>query len=89
LHKRVQNRTRAFEQLLYKAIKDLILVDGWISAGETAWLRQVLFADGKIEDEERKFLHELKGEAQQVSPEFEALFKECMKQPPEPHTSRR
>jgi hypothetical protein len=34
----------------------------------------MLFADGKIDDLEGQFLHELKGEAMQVSPEFEALF---------------
>src|SRR3984893_4930088 len=80
LHKRVQHRTPAFEQFFYQAIKDHILADGQISARETAWLRQMLFADGKIDDEERKFLHQLRGEAREVSPEFEALFKESMKQ---------
>ena len=53
---------------------------------ESAWLRRMLFADGKIDDEERKFLHELKGEAKQVSHEFEALFNESMKEPPEQRT---
>jgi hypothetical protein len=46
----------------------------------------MLFADGKLEDEERKFLHELKGEAKHVSREFEVLFGESMKQPPEQRT---
>lgn len=87
LHKRVRYRTHRFEQFFYNAIKNHILVDGRIDAEETAWLRQMLFADDKIEDEERKFLHELKGEAKQVSPEFEALFEECLKQPPERRTS--
>jgi hypothetical protein len=87
LHKRVRYRTPAFEQFFYHAIKDHILADGRISAGEAAWLRQVVCAGGKIDDEGRKFLHQLKGEAREVSPEFEALFKECMKLPPEQHTS--
>jgi uncharacterized tellurite resistance protein B-like protein len=87
LHKRVQYRTPGFEQFFYKAIKDHILADGRISAEEAAWLRQMLFADNRIDDEERKFLHELKGEAKRLSPEFEALFKEAMKQPREQHTS--
>lgn len=86
LHKRVQHRTPAFEQFFYQAIKDHILAQGRIDAEETAWLRQMLFADGKIDDEERKFLHELKGEARQVSQEFDVLFKESMKQPPEQRT---
>ncbi len=86
LHKRVQHRTPAFEQFFYQAIKDHILADGRIDAEETAWLRRMLFADGKIDDEERKFLHELKGEARQFGTEFEGLFHECMKPPPEQRT---
>jgi hypothetical protein len=86
LHKRVQHLTPAFEQFFYQGIKDHILAHGRIDAEETAWLRRMLFADGKIDDEERKFLHELKGEAKQVSREFEVLFEQCMKQPPEQRT---
>jgi len=86
LHKRVQHVTPAFEQFFYQAIKDHILAHGRIDAEEAAWLRRMLFANGKITDEERKFLHELKGEADQVSREFEVLFGESMKQPPEQHT---
>jgi hypothetical protein len=40
-----------------------------------------------VSDEERKFLHGLKGEAKHVGPEFEKLFHECMKQPPEQRTA--
>jgi hypothetical protein len=86
LHKRVQHLTPAFEQFFYQGIKDHILAHGRIDAGEIAWLRRMLFADGKFHDEGRKFLHELKGEAGQVSPAFEALFAEAMKQPPEQRT---
>jgi len=87
LHKRVRARTPAFEQFFYQAIKDHILADGRITAGETEWLRQMLFHDGKIDDHERKFLTQLRGEAKEVSPEFEELFRECMKQPMPQHTS--
>ena len=86
LHKRVQHLTPAFEHFFYQAIKDHILVHGRIDAEEVAWLRRMLFADGQIDDEERKFLHELKGEAKQVSREFEALFEESMEQPQEQRT---
>ncbi len=87
LYKRVQHRTPAFEQFFYQAIKDHILAQGRIDAEEVAWLRRMLFADGKIDDEERKVLHELKGQAKQVSREFDALFEQSMKQPPEQRTS--
>src|SRR5579864_4597906 len=86
LHKRVQHMTPAFEQFFYQAIKEHILAHGRIDAEETAWLRRMLFADGKIDDEERKFLHELKGEAKQVSREFDMLFEESMKQSSEQRT---
>jgi hypothetical protein len=87
LHKRVQHFTPAFEQFFYQAIKDHILAaHGRIDDEEAAWLRRMLFTDGKIDDEERKFLHELKGEAKEVCQEFEALFEESMKQPPEQRT---
>jgi hypothetical protein len=86
LHKRVQHMTPAFEKFFYQAIKDHILAHGWIDAEKTAWLRRMLFADRKIKDEERKFLHELKGEAKKVSTEFEKLFAECLKEEPEQHT---
>jgi hypothetical protein len=87
LHKRVQHLTPAFERFFYQAIKDHILAQGRIDAEEAAWLRRMLFADNAFDDEERRFLHELKGEAKQVSREFEVLFEESMKQPPEQRTS--
>jgi len=87
LHKRVQRRSPAFDQFFYQAIKDHILADGRIGREDTDWLQQALFTGGKVRDEDRKFLHELKGEAKRVSPEFETLFKEVMKQPLEQHTS--
>ncbi len=86
LHKRVQHRTPGFEQFFYQCLKNHILAQGRINAEAAGWLRRMLFADGKINDEERKFLHELKGEAKQVSPEFEALFTVSMKQPMEQRT---
>lgn len=86
LHKRVERMTPAFDHFFYQAVKDHVLADGRIDADETAWLRQLIFADGTIDDQERKLLHELKGEAKEVGPEFAALFRECMKQPPEQHT---
>ena len=86
LHKRVQHLTPAFDHFFYQAIKSHILTHGWIDAEEAVWLRQMLFEDGKIDDQERKFLHELKGEAGQVCLEFQELFEESMKEPQEQHT---
>jgi len=80
LHKRVQRPTHAFEQFFYKAIKDHVLADGSVDADEAAWIRQMLFADGTIDEMEKKFLRELRGEAAQVSPEFQALCNECLQE---------
>jgi polyhydroxyalkanoate synthesis regulator phasin len=87
LHKRVQHSNPSFEYIFYRAIQDHLLADGRIDAEKVSWLRHMLFADGKIKDEEKKFLQELKGEAQEVSKEFEALFDEAMKMPQERRTS--
>jgi hypothetical protein len=87
LHKRVEHRTPAFEQFFYQAVKDHILADGRVDAKAAVWLRRMLVGDGTLRDEGRKFLHELKGEAGHTSPEFDALFKEAMKMPPERRTS--
>ena len=86
LHKRVQHLTPAFGRFFYRAIKDHMLADGRIDAEEAAWLRRMLSAGAKIKDEERKLLHEIKGEAGQACGEFQELFEECMEQPPEQHT---
>ncbi len=86
LFKRVTHRTPAFEQFFYQAIKDHLLADGRIGSEQTAWLRRLLLADGTIDDEQRKLLHELKGEAKHVCHDFELLFEECLKQPPEQRT---
>jgi hypothetical protein len=83
LHKRVQPLTPAFDQFFFQAIKQHILADGWIDAEQVAWLRRMLGAGGNISDQERRLLHELKGEARHVSREFEALFDTSLKHPPE------
>ena len=88
LRKRVAHPNPAFERLVFQTLKDCVLADGRVGAGEAAWLRTVLLADGVVQDEERKFLHELRGEAGQSSPEFEALFAEAMAMPQERRTSR-
>jgi hypothetical protein len=87
LHKRVEHLTPAFEHFFYQAVKDHVLANGRINAEEAAWLRQLLTSGRWIKDEDRRLLHELKGEAREVSPEFEALFAESMKRPQEQHTS--
>jgi hypothetical protein len=39
---------------------------------------EILYADGIIDDEEKKFLERLEKSALEACPEFESLYKECM-----------
>src|SRR5579884_2357543 len=69
----------AFEELFFKAVKENVLADGAVDADEAAWLRKMLYADGRIDEREKKFVRELRQEAKQVSPEFQRLHDECLK----------
>jgi len=68
-----------FERLFFKAIEENVMADGKIDADEARWLRAMLFADGKIDANEKKFLVRIKKAAKQTSPEFDALYDQCMK----------
>ena len=67
-----------FETLFFKAIQQNVLRDGRIDAEEANWLREMLFADKKIDENEKKFLKRIYKEATQKSPEFEKLYQECV-----------
>jgi len=70
----------AFEELLFRAIKDNVLIDGAVDAEKATWLRQMLFAnDRRIDKRERQFLWEVIIGARWTSHEFKALYLECMK----------
>jgi len=69
----------AFEDMLFHAIKDNVLIDGAIDANRTFWLRQTLFANDRIGKRERQLLWELITEARWTSQEFDALYLEFMK----------
>jgi hypothetical protein len=68
-----------FEQFFFKAVQDNVLEDGEISTEEAGWLRTMLYADRKIDDNEKKFLTKLKKSARKTSPAFDALCAECLK----------
>ena len=79
LHKGIQRVTPAFEQFFYQAMKDYALADGSIGKGEADWLRRMLLTNGRIDDRKKQFLHEVRGEARLISPEFQKLYDECLK----------
>ncbi len=67
-----------FETLFFKAIEQNVLRDGNISNKEAGWLRKMLFADGKIDANEKKFLAKIKKTATKTSPDFDQLYQECL-----------
>jgi hypothetical protein len=69
----------AFESLFFKAVQDNVLEDGVITAKEAGWLRKMLYADKKIDENEKKFLKKLKSQASKTSPVFDALYNECLR----------
>lgn len=67
-----------FEALFFKAIEENVLRDGSITAKEAKWLREMLFADRRIDESEKKFLGRIKKAAKRTSPEFDRLYQECL-----------
>lgn len=67
-----------FEKFFFAALTSNILADGVVDKKETKKIRAILFADGKIDREEKAFLKALKAKAKSVCPEFDALYKECV-----------
>src|SRR5437899_2592302 len=47
-----QSAVPSFQKLLFQAIRNVVLADGSIDANEAAWLRQWIFADGKVDADE-------------------------------------
>ena len=68
----------SYEKLLFEALRSVILEGGVITAEKTEWIRQFIYADGKVDAAEKHWLRELKKMADRVSPEFDALYNRCM-----------
>jgi hypothetical protein len=69
----------AFDRIFFPAFKAYILADGVVSHGEQFQLLRLIYGGGGIDPAERKFLQELRAEAQTVTPEFEALYRQAMR----------
>ncbi len=67
-----------FERLCFDFAKYHLLADGSLDAEKAAWLRSMLFADRKISEREKRFLRELRDQAQHVSHEFQELYDDCL-----------
>lgn len=75
---RKENVSEAFEKFFFTCLEANVLDNGIISKREAAFIKEALFADGKIDDGEKKFLMTLKRKATKVSPEFETLYKKVV-----------
>jgi hypothetical protein len=62
-----------FDRLFFPALKEVILGDGQIGMDEQFYLLKMLYSDGHVRDSEREFLLELRRDATEVTPEFDAL----------------
>jgi uncharacterized membrane protein YebE (DUF533 family) len=73
-----------FENYFFKTLTDYVLKDGEISEHEAGWLRDTLFADGKIDDREWKFLQDLKKKAKTTHSSFIQLYADAEKKRKKP-----
>ena len=64
---------QAFDDLFFPCLREIILQDGKVGMDEQYLLLQMLYADGEVRDNERRFLSELYRDAQEITPEFEQL----------------
>jgi hypothetical protein len=83
VNKRAKSRKEAvdpaFDTFFFKQLHEAIMDDDKITAKEAGVLREVLFADGRIDPAEKAFLQKLKKAAKEkAAPEFEKLYDECM-----------
>jgi hypothetical protein len=67
-----------FEKMFFQAIEDSVLDNGIISASEAKFLRELIFADKKVDANEKKLVQTLKKKAKKTATEFETLYTECM-----------
>lgn len=78
LRKEAKAVSQTFEDFFFLILKKTVIDDRGISGEEARWLRDLVFTDGKVDKRELQLLKELKDEASHVSPEFEALYRECV-----------
>ena len=61
-----------FDDLFFPVLKNVLLADGKILADEQFYLLKMLYSDGRVRDNERDFLRELRDEIE-PTPEFAQL----------------
>lgn len=71
-----------FKELFFSALRQNVLKDGVINAKEANWLRKMVYADRRVDDDEKKFLRDLKAAARKMSPAFTKLHDDCAEAAP-------
>jgi hypothetical protein len=69
----------AFDAYFFPIFKTALLADGRISTSEHFQLLRLLYGGGGVDAAERRFLHELRQELRERSPEFEVMFQQAMR----------
>ena len=77
LRNSAQSYVHDFMQLFIDGVKANILADGDISDTEANWLRKAIFADGKVDADEKRLLTELRAAAKKTSAGFQQLCKDA------------
>ncbi len=67
-----------FDEVFFPVLKAVILQDGRIGQDEQFYLLKMIYSDGIIRECEKEFLLQLREEATEVTPEFEALCEEAL-----------
>ena len=63
----------AFDELFFPALKRVILADGLVGLDEQFYLMKMIYSDGRVREQEKKFLRELQAEVRETTPEFDAM----------------
>jgi hypothetical protein len=79
LRSRAYSACPAFDAFFFPALKKHLLADGVITPMEQFQLLRMLYGGHRIDDAERRFLTELRSELREVTPEFEAMYRQVMK----------
>jgi hypothetical protein len=72
-----------FDELFFPCLREIILRDGRVGLDEQFVLLQMLYADGRVRDSERRFLTDLYRSVNEVTPEFQRLCETALNCPDE------
>ena len=62
-----------FDEILFLALRGVLLADGKITLDEQFQLLRMLYSDGSVRESEKQFLRELRDSVTETTPEFEQL----------------